>query len=106
MGQKLDKPYRLLVEGKNDQHVIWNLADRLKLKETFDVEAKDSYPQLIEALPTLLKSLGADWQGNRLGLGTVLFSEQKTLLEIYGHEGLNRQLSAPSERYNAFVCKN
>ena len=56
MGQKLDKPYRLLVEGKNDQHVIWNLADRLKLKETFDVEAKDSYPQLIEALPTLLKS--------------------------------------------------
>ena len=56
MGQKLTKPYRLLVEGKNDQHVVWNLADRLKLKETFDVEAKDSYPQLIEALPTLLKS--------------------------------------------------
>ena len=60
----------------------------------------------LDILPTLLKSLGADWQGNRLGLGTVLFSEQKTLLEIYGHEGLNRQLSAPSERYNAFVCKN
>lgn len=60
----------------------------------------------LDILPTLLKSLGADWQGNRLGLGTVLFSKQKTLLEIYGHEGLNRQLSAPSERYNAFVCKN
>ena len=56
MGQKLTKPYRLLVEGKNDQHVVWNLADRLKLKETFDVEAKDSYTQLIGALPTLLKS--------------------------------------------------
>ncbi len=52
----MNKPFRLLVEGKNDQHVIWNLAERLKLKETFDVDAKDSYKQLIEALPTLLKS--------------------------------------------------
>ena len=50
-----DSTYRLLVEGKNDQHVIWNLAERLRLKETFEVVAKESYQQLLEALPVVLK---------------------------------------------------
>lgn len=48
--------YALLVEGKNDKHVIWNLAEKLKLKETFYVEEKDSYTQLLSSLPTTLKS--------------------------------------------------
>lgn len=48
--------YRLLVEGKNDQHVIWNLAERLELKETFEVVAKESYSEIIKILPTELKS--------------------------------------------------
>ena len=48
--------YRLLVEGKDDQHMVWNLAERLRLKETFEVVSKDSYEQLIDALPIELKS--------------------------------------------------
>lgn len=55
MGKKTLE-YRLLVEGKNDQHVIWNLAARLGLKETFEVVAKDSYSEVIKILPTELKS--------------------------------------------------
>ena len=54
MANKVFK-YRLLVEGKNDKHVIWNLAERLRLKETFEVVAKESYGQLLEALPVELK---------------------------------------------------
>lgn len=55
MGRK-KLEYALLVEGKNDKHVIWNLAEKLKLKETFYVEEKDSYTQLLSSLPTTLKS--------------------------------------------------
>lgn len=55
----------LLVEGKNDQHVIWNLAERLRLRETFDVQAKDSYFQLLQVLPIILKSTNT-WK--RLGI--------------------------------------
>ncbi|WP_369695917.1 DUF3226 domain-containing protein [Bacteroides mediterraneensis] len=44
------------IEGKNDQHVIWNLAQKLSLKETFEVIAKNSYSQIILSLPTMLKS--------------------------------------------------
>ena len=29
--RKKDKEFQLLVEGKNDLHVIWNLAERLNL---------------------------------------------------------------------------
>lgn len=32
--RKKDKEFQLLVEGKNDLHVIWNLAERLNLNET------------------------------------------------------------------------
>ena len=58
-------PYRLWVEGKNDQHVIWNLAERLQLKETFEVRTAGSYSELIEILPTELKSTNIL---NRLGI--------------------------------------
>lgn len=54
--KKKNLSYRLLVEGKNDQHVIWNLAQRLGLKENFEVVAKDSYSDIITVLPTELKS--------------------------------------------------
>lgn len=53
---KNNKEFQLLVEGKNDQHVIWNLAERLKLKESFEVIDKNSYNQIISSLPTILKS--------------------------------------------------
>lgn len=55
MGEATCK-YRLLVEGKNDWHVIENLRKRLGLKETFEIIVKDSYRQLLEALPVELKS--------------------------------------------------
>lgn len=35
--------------------------------------------------PTTLASLGVEIEGNRLGLGTNLFSDQSTLSEIYGY---------------------
>lgn len=54
--RKKDKEFQLLVEGKNDLHVIWNLAERLNLNETFDVVEKNSYHQIIASLPTMLKS--------------------------------------------------
>ena len=32
------KPQQLLVEGKNDRHVIWALCQQYQLPETFSVE--------------------------------------------------------------------
>jgi hypothetical protein len=37
MGRRSDKNAHLLVEGKNDQHVIWALCEQYHIPETFDV---------------------------------------------------------------------
>lgn len=45
------KPQQLLVEGKNDLHVIWALCEQHKLPETFSVEVPlEEYGQGIEVL--------------------------------------------------------
>ena len=51
---------------------------------------------VFDHFPTILSAIGADIQGNRLGLGTNLFSDDKTLLEQYGYEFVNSELSQQS----------
>jgi phosphoglycerol transferase len=47
----------------------------------------------MDMFPTTLAALGAQIPGNRLGLGTNLFSTQPTLIETYGFEFLSAELS-------------
>lgn len=47
--------------------------------------------------PTTLASLGVKIEGERLGLGTNLFSDEKTLIETYGKEYVNSELLKRSE---------
>jgi hypothetical protein len=48
---KKPKPCQLLVEGKNDQHVIWALCNQYQLPETFSVEVpEEDGTEGIEAL--------------------------------------------------------
>ncbi len=53
-----------------------------------------------DMFPTTLASLGVTIEGDRLGLGTNLFSEEKTLTEQYGYENLSKELSKKSAFYN------
>ena len=47
--------------------------------------------------PTTLASLGVEIDGNRLGLGTNLFSYRDTLTEVYGRDVVNNELSKKSQ---------
>lgn len=47
--------------------------------------------------PTTLASLGVTIEGNRLGLGTNLFSTEQTLLEMYGIEEMETGINSKSE---------
>ena len=51
----------------------------------------------MDNFPTTLASLGAEIDGDRLGLGVNLFSDQKTLLEQYDVAYLNSNLAKRSE---------
>ena len=50
--------------------------------------------------PTILSSLGFEIEGNRLGLGTNLFSNEKTLIEKLGYEKYEEELSENSKFFS------
>ena len=50
--------------------------------------------------PTTLAALGAKIEGNKLALGTNLFSDELTLIEKYGLEYVNDELMKTSKFYN------
>ena len=65
------------------------------------VEAEDSTATrtytTLDAFPTTLAALGCEIEGDRLGLGTNLFSSTATLAEEYGVDELNTELAKKSE---------
>lgn len=50
--------------------------------------------------PTTLSSLGVEIDENKLGLGVNLFSDEETLLERFGVEYINSEISKKSNFYN------
>ena len=67
------------------------------------VEAKNEKNRQFSTLdyfPTTLAALGAKIEGDRLGLGTNLFSSKPTILEEMGYEKFDLELSRRSNYYN------
>lgn len=58
----------LLVEGSNDQHVIYNLRDKHHLPKVFDVKAAGSDEQVLSELQTTLKFNDDEARLERLGI--------------------------------------
>lgn len=54
----------------------------------------------VDMFPTTLAALGCTIEGERLGLGVNLFSDQQTLCERYGLSYLNTEISKYSPYYN------
>lgn len=50
--------------------------------------------------PTTLAAIGATIEGNKLGLGTNLFSDELTLIERYGKKDVNKELRKVSKFYD------
>ena len=64
------------------------------------VQEKNREFGTFDMLPTTLAAMGVQIQGDRLGLGTNLFSDKQTLTEMYGFEALDWELQKRSEFYN------
>ena len=52
-----------------------------------------------DLFPTTLASMGVEIEGERLGLGTNLFSDKKTIVEEYGFDYINDELAKHSTYY-------
>lgn len=54
----------------------------------------------MDYFPTVLAAIGAEIEGDRLGLGTNLFSDKRTLAEEYGFEDMFNELNKKSNFYD------
>ena len=59
----------------------------------------------MDLFPTTLASLGYTIEGDRLALGTNLYSGKKTLLEKYGIKKVNNEFEKKSEFYNKKIIE-
>ena len=59
-----------------------------------------------DMMPTMLASLGVKIDGDRLGIGTNLFSDEQTVFEKYGVDYVNRELNKGSDLYNKEITKD
>ena len=64
------------------------------------VQEKNRQFGVFDMFPTTLAAMGVEIKGNRLALGTNLFSGEKTLTELHGQEFLNLELRKNSQFYN------
>lgn len=60
----------------------------------------------MDLYPTTLAALGATIDGDRLGLGTNLFSTKPTLMEELGYDQLSLELQKKSPYYNKQILQN
>ncbi len=60
----------------------------------------------LDNYPTMVYAIGGDIKGNRLGLGTNLFSDEKTLSEKYGFKEFSKELNRNSKYYNNQILGN
>ena len=60
----------------------------------------------MDLFPTTLAALGVSIEGDRLGLGTNLFSDRPTLIEEYGIDEVNLELQAQSDLLTKLLAVN
>jgi phosphoglycerol transferase len=83
------------VEGNYTRHV-YNCFINAAAQATY---TKNRQFSAMDMFPTTLAAMGCTIEGDRLGLGTNLFSNQPTLMERFGYDRLCKELSKKSEYY-------
>jgi len=86
-------------ENRQIYNAIINSPIKIKCEKERSATSFDMYP-------TTLASIGAKIEGNRLGLGTNLYSCEKTLSEKYGIINFNEELSKNSTYYTKCIFSN
>lgn len=84
-------------ENNNYERTTYNTFINSKAKP---IQDKNRMFSTLDMFPTTLAALGVEIEGDRLGLGVNLFSKEKTLIEEYGFEYVDNELSKKSIFYN------
>lgn len=76
----------------------------INLPQLSPLQYQDRMFSVMDFFPTTLAAIGVEIEGDRLGLGTNLFSDKPTLLEMYGYDFVHDELNKNSDYYtNTFI---
>lgn len=79
---------KLLVEGNDDQHVIWALCEQFKINETFDVIDCEGIEKLFEQIPVRLKQSNIDTIGIIIDADSDLQLRWNNLKQLLNAQGI------------------
>ena len=83
------------------QSTVYNAIINPQCAYKKKVTAKRKFSTM-DMFPTTLAALGVEIDGNKLGLGTNLFSGEETLREQLGANYINKELKRNDKMYNQF----
>ncbi len=88
---------KLLVEGNDDQHVIWALCEKYDIRESFDVIDCTGIDKLIEQIPVRYKSSGTKTVGIIVDADANLAGRWSTLKKELSNAGFKVPENIPHE---------
>lgn len=88
-------------EEDNYKRSIYNVFINAKVDGKYN--SKNRIFTTMDMFPTTVAALGADIEGDRLGLGTNLFSDKKTIPEMMGIDTFNEELMKGSHYYYNYI---
>lgn len=87
-----------LVEGvEGEERTLYNCFINVACEEP--VQEKNREASMLDMFPTVLTAMGYEIEGNKLGMGVNLFSEEQTLIEQFGFDVINEEFIKRSVYY-------
>ena len=83
----------------NYERTIYNVILNSAVENKDESRFKNRDYSNFDFYPTILESMGIDVKGDRLGMGTNLYSDKPTLIERDGLDKVNEELSMKSDFY-------
>ena len=93
----MDKDFLASIDAQYDRRTFTAIINSAVKPE----ENKAREYNTLDLFPTTLAALGCKIEGDRLGLGTNLYSSKKTLIEEFGEGYVNGELAKNSEFMNS-----
>ena len=97
MKQKEQFHKKLLVEGNDDQHVIWALCEKFKVPETFDVINCDGIDNLFKQIPARLKQSHLEALAIIIDADTEIKNRWETLKSVFSKQEITLPNEIPGE---------
>lgn len=102
-GDHLTMQKNVFKTNDKNKRTIYNVIINSK-QETSNTKNRNF--TVMDMYPTTLSALGTTIKGNRLGLGTNLYSNKQTLTEKYGLRTLDNELKKKSDFYDKQILNN